>query len=209
MKNTLNSKISNWHERMEYKEFKNKHSGEKVIVCGLGRSLLDLKNPQDYTIIGVNDISRQFTPNYLVVLNDKTTFLAERWKWIESTKCETIFTHLKHLAIPDEKKVVLQLGKYGGHDIDKEQIDYTSNSPYVGCIIAAYMGFTKIGILGVDFTKNHFFKETGEHSLARRVPTINKEYMLLHQRMKEKGIELVNLSEQSVLTIPKISLDNF
>ena len=131
---------------MEYKEFKNKHAGEKIMVVGCGVSTETLTNPQDYTIVGVNDLSRLFVPNYLVVLNDKNSFPAERWKWIGESTCPHIFTHIKGLAVSEEQRVVLQLGRYGGHDLEKEAVDYTSNSTYVACIIAAYMGASKIGL---------------------------------------------------------------
>jgi len=195
---------------MEYKEFKNKHAGEKIMVVGCGVSTETLTNPQDYTIIGVNDLSRLFVPNYLVVLNDKTSFPAERWKWIGETTCPHIFTHIKGLAVTEEQRVVVQLGRYGGHDLEKEAVDYTSNSTYVACIIAAYMGASKIGLLGVDFTPNHFFQKSGEHSLARKVNTINQEYGVLRDTLNKKGIEFVNLSEISrINSIPKQTLTEF
>ncbi len=194
---------------MEYKNFKNKHLGEKVIVCGCGVSAANLKNPESYYTIGVNDLGRLFTSNYLVVLNDIKSFKGDRWKYVAESKASHIFTHIKTLAVKEDQKVILQLGKYGSCDLNKDQVDYTGNSPYVACIIAAYMGFTKIGLLGVDFQRNHFFGETGEHSLNKKINVINKEYEHLRIAMKTKGIELVNLSPTSNITIPKQRLEDF
>jgi hypothetical protein len=194
---------------MEYRNFKNLHDGEKVIVSGLGQSATELKNPQDYFTIGVNDIGRIYQPNYLVVLNDKQTFLDERWEFIRISKCPTIFTHIKHLPIDDAQKCLIKLGRYGACELGKDQVDYTSNSPYVACMIAAYMGFRKIGLLGVDFTNHHFFKKSGEHSLARKVNVINKEYETMHRVLRANGIEFVNLSQESKITIPKVKLEDF
>lgn len=194
---------------MDYRDFRNKHNGEKVIVSGLGKSALELKNPQDYFTIGVNDIGRLYQPTYLVVLNDKQTFLAERWEYVKNSKCPTIFTHIKHLPIQEAQRCVIKLGRYGQCELDKEAVDYTSNSPYVACMIAAFMGFKKIGLLGVDFTAHHFFRRSGEHSLARKLNTINREYENMHRVMRSRGIELVNLSEDSKITIPKMKLCNF
>ncbi len=194
---------------MNYLDFKDKHKGEKVIVCGCGVSATELKNPQDYTIIGVNDLSRLFIPNYLVVLNDKSSFTSDRWQWIEKTESPYIFTHIKKLPITEDKKVLIQLGKYGGHDLEKTQVDYTSNSPYLAVIIAAYMGFNKIGLLGADFVHHHFFEKSGEHTLNKKINLINNEYKMLHQTLKNKGIELVNLSSVSKIEIPRQSLEDF
>lgn len=194
---------------MDYKDFKGIHSGEKIIVCGLGKSTLTLHNPKSYITIGVNDIERLFSPNYLVVLNDKKTFLAERWSVIDRSVCPVVFTHIKHLPIPEERKCLLKLGRYGGVDFNKENIDYTSNSPYVGCLIAAYMGAKKIGLIGVDFTKDHFFRASGEHSLTRKLNTISREYEHLQKAMHAQGVQLVNLSQESRLSLPKVRLEDF
>ena len=195
---------------MDYKEFKDKHKGQKIMVVGCGTSTGTLSNPQDYITVGVNDLSRMFPPNYLVVLNDKSSFPHDRWKWIAETASPTVFTHIKNLAVPEEKRVLLQLGRYGGVDLEKDAVDYSSNSTYVACIIAAYLGASKIGLLGVDFTLNHFFAQSGEHTLSKKVTVINKEYDMLNQSMKAKGIEFVNLSETSRITcLTKQSISEF
>lgn len=195
---------------MDYKELKNKHQGQKIMVVGCGTSTSTLTNPQDYITIGVNDLGRLFTPNYLVVLNDKQSFKYDRWKWITESECPHILTHIKGLAVKEESKVMLQLGKYGGSDLEKDQVDYTSNSTYVACIIAAYMGASKIGILGVDFTPNHFFDLTGEHTLSKKINSINQEYAVLKASMERKNIELVNLSAISrISSLTKQSISEF
>jgi hypothetical protein len=195
---------------MKYKEFKDIHKGCKIIVSGCGMSATDLKNPQDYITIAVNDIGRIYTPNYLVVLNSKSSFPAERWQWIGGSTCPYIFTHIKELDVSENQRVVVQLGRYGGHDLEKEAVDFTSHSTYVALIIAAYMGATKIGILGCDFTNGHFFAKSGEHSLSRKINTINQELGALKDVMSKKGIELVNLSQISRITsIPKQALIDF
>lgn len=193
----------------DYKDFKGIHQGQKIVVCGLGKSTLTLEKPKDYITIGVNDIGRLFCPDYLVVLNDKKSFLAERWGFIERSMSPTIFTHLKHLAVDEERKCVFKLGKNAGTQPFKDTVDFTSNSPYVGCIIAAYMGATKIGLLGVDFTKDHFFRASGEHSLARKLNMIDREYNALQKAMHASGVQLVNLSQESRLTLPKMRLEDF
>ena len=194
---------------MLYKEFKDKHKGQKIIISGCGVSASELTEPSKHITMGVNDIGRLYTSNYLVVLNDKSSFKPERWTWVEKSACPYIFTHIKGLAVKEESKILLQLGRYGGCDLEKDAVDYTSNSPYVACIIAAYMGFTKIGLLGVDFTNNHFFENTGEHTLSKKIGVINKEYSTLKDAMSRKGIELINLSSTSKLQIPRQTIVEF
>lgn len=195
---------------MVYQDFKNKHRDSKIIVCGCGESALLLKDPSQFITIGVNDIERLFCPNYLVILNDKSSFTnTERWHWVENAKCNFIFTHIKALAVPEDKKIIIALGRHGGTELDKPTVDYTSNSPYVGVILAHHLGATKIGLLGVDFTLNHFFAKTGEHVLSRRLNAINQEYQLLHSVLKAKNVELFNLSPVSKVDIPKMNLDDF
>lgn len=197
---------------MQYQEFKNKHQGQKIMVVGCGTSASTLTNPQDYVTIGVNDLSRLFNPNYLVVLNDKTSFEADRWKWIESSTSPHIFTHIKTLAIKEEQKVLLQLGRYAAKTVElyKDSVDYTSNSTFVACVIAAYMGASKIGILGVDFTANHFFAQSGEHTLSKKINVINQEYEMFKNVFCKDGREIVNLSEISKITsLTKQSLADF
>lgn len=195
---------------MEYKEFKNKHNGQKIIVSGCGTSAAELKDPSNHIIIGVNDLSRLYSPNYLVVLNDKSSFEHDRWKWIENTQSPCIFTHIRNLAVKEESRILLQLGRYGGTDLNKDAVDYTSHSTYVAIIIAAYMGASKIGLIGCDFTLNHFFAQSGEHSLAKKVNVINQELKALKVAMDMKGIEIVNLSQTSKISaLPKQTIEEF
>lgn len=195
---------------MEYKDFKNIHHNQKIIISGCGVSASDITEPSKWTIIGVNDLSRLYVPNYLVVLNDKSSFKHDRWKWIAESTCPHIFTHIKGLGVSEDKKVLLQLGRYGGCDLEKEAVDYTSNSTFVACIIAAYMGASKIGLIGCDFTPGHFFEKTGEHTLSKKINVINKEYESLKNAMDKKGIEFVNLSQASkIQSLPKQTITEF
>ena len=204
---------------MNYNVFKNKHINEKIIVCGCGTSLNTFSNPEQFITIGVNDVERytyekdgiikHFIPNYLVILNDEASFKPGRWEWIKNTNSQIIFTHLPKIKLDEEKKVIIKLGKYGGFDLEKESVDYTTNSTYVACIIAAYMGASKIGLIGCDFTENHFFGETGEHMLSKRLNLINQEFSNLNKSLKQKQIEFVNLSESSKVEIKKQDIKLF
>ena len=180
-------------------------------MCGCGTSLSELKNPERFTTIGVNDVGAFFNPTYLVCVNDHHGFNKEpdRWKHIENTQANAVFTHIKDLAICNKDKIVeLSLGKYGSTDWETDKISYTSNSPYIAVCIAAFFSAKKIYIIGVDFTRDHFFGKTGEHSLNNKINSINVEYQNLHRALALKGIEFYNLSQTSRIDIPKIKIED-
>jgi hypothetical protein len=190
--------------------FRNIHAGEKIIVCGLGESLNTLTNPHEFITIGVNDIGRKFDPTYLVVMNGKDSFVPERWRWIETSWGKNIFTQLHDL---DGQKGIIHfnLGKRAGTNLDSDDsLPYTSNSPYVALCLAAYMGARVIGMIGVDFTDNHFWQKDGAHKLTRQLAKIDREYQTLYHAFLEKDHYVYNLSEQSRLTaFPKITMEEF
>ncbi|NOG84208.1 MAG: hypothetical protein D8M57_18430 [Candidatus Scalindua sp. AMX11] len=176
------------------------HQGKSIIVCGCGTSLNELKSPEDFITIGVNDVGRLFDPTYLVVLNPRSQFTDDRYHYVETSKAEAIFTQLE-LGLDHPCVVRFELGQRGGTDFSNPNVlHYTQNSPYVALCLAVHMGAKKIGLIGVDFTDNHFFSKTGRHHLARELPRIDKEYLLLAEALEHRGIELVNLSVESCLT---------
>jgi len=200
---------------MLYQSFKDKHEGSKMIVAGLGESTMLLSDLSSSVLtMGVNDIGRLFTPTYTVVVNDNKSFNEERWKYIETCESNAIFTHIKHVSdqLPvkhQDRVVTVTLGRYGGTDLNKVSVDFTSNSPYVACVIAAYMGVTEIGLIGVDWTPNHFFASTGDHPLTKKIHSIVTEYNNLAVALKAKGVDFHNLSPVSRLGIPKMHLNDF
>lgn len=201
---------------MIYQEFKDKHKGEKMIVTGCGESVTVFADGVDCLTIGVNDIQRLFCPNYIVVLNSKSSFKPDRWGPIEASEADALFTHIKkdkfdeQMPVKHKDRIVtIILGKYGGTNLDQAVVDYTSNSPYVACVIAAWMGITRIGLIGVDWTPNHFFAQSGDHPLMKKIHTIVTEYNNLAIALKGKGIDFYNLSPVSRLSIPKMHLNDF
>ena len=183
----------------KFEHYYNTHEGETIIVCGCGESLNQLKDPEKYITIGVNDVGRLFDPTYLVVLNPKSQFSSDRFQYVENSRAQAIFSQLD-LRLNDKNVVRFKLGKRGGTDIsDRQSLPYTQNSPYVALCLAAYMGANRIGLIGVDFTDNHFFGKTGRHSLINQLATIDKEYAALNEAFLKEGVEVVNLSAQSCL----------
>lgn len=180
--------------------FKDIHKDETIIVCGCGESLNNLTQPESFITIGVNDVGRLFDPTYLVVLNPRNQFKGDRFRYVENSKAKAIITQL-NLGIKHPNIVRFRLGKYGSTDLsDQNVLPYTQNSPYVALCLAAHMGANCIGLIGVDFTNNHFFAKTGTHNLARKLSTIDAEYKSLGKELSRKGIEIINLSNQSRVT---------
>jgi glycosyltransferase involved in cell wall biosynthesis len=103
------------------------------------------------------------------------------------------------------------LGKRGGTEISSDdRLPYTQNSPYLALCLAMFMGARRIGLIGVDFTNDHFFGKTGRHALTRHLAQIDREYKRLQQSASRQGIEIFNLSSESRLTaFPKVSLRQF
>lgn len=205
---SLSNNVSNIPGR--FSEFLNFHANQSVIVCGCGSSLKELTNPEEFITIGVNDIGRLFDPDYLVVLNSKNQFKGDRYRYIENSQASAIFTHLT-LGIKHHNIIRFKLGKRGGTDIsDLCTLPYTRNSPYVAVCLAAYMGAKRIGLIGVDFTEDHFFAKTGKHGLSSQTDKINQEYKKLAHSLSLQGIELINLSSISkISSLNKLSLLEF
>lgn len=180
------------------------------MVCGCGRSLNELSSTKGYITIGVNDVGRQFDPDYLVVLNPRHQFRKERFRYIESSGARAIFTQLQ-LSLGQRQVVQFRLGQFNGTDFSNPNVlHYTRNSPYVALCLAIHMGAKRIGLIGVDFTDDHFFQKSGRHPLASGIENINREYAALADACRRLGIEIYNLSAQSRITaFEKMPLSRF
>lgn len=192
--------------RRSYKDFKNIHKGEKVIVLGCGKSASLVKEMEPCLTIGVNDISRLVETDYLVVVNGRRDFTASRWPFVQNSVCKTIFSQLNIKKIPIRNRqnlVPIKLGKKSGTSLFTDSVDFSTTSPYMAVIIAAYLGFTEIGMLGVDFTNDHFFSKTGKHTLMKRFNDIDQEFTALHLALVKNGVDFFNLSPTSILSMPK------
>jgi len=93
-----------------------------------------------------------------------------------------------------------------------DKVDHFMNSPYVATGIAYKMGFKDIGIIGVDFTANHFYAKDGHHPLTamKKIRHVNDAYGVMKTELKNKGVNLYNLSNRSAITnVPKITIEEF
>jgi hypothetical protein len=190
--------------------FRDFHAGETLVVCGCGASLNELSNPERYLTIGVNDVGRLFDPTYLVVVNSRSQFKPERFRHVESSRAGAVFSHLD-LRIRHPRQVRIRLGRHAGTDFsDPNVLHYTRNSPYVALCLAVHLGARRIGLIGVDFTEDHFFGTTGRHALTAELARIDREYHALARACAERDVEVVNLSGRSRLTaFPKATPAGF
>lgn len=101
--------------------FRNFHADETILVCGCGSSLNELKDPEKFITIGVNDIGRKFDPNYLVVLNPRWQFKEERFRYVEQSRARTIFTQVD-LCIQYPQIINFKLGKRGGAAVSPQNL---------------------------------------------------------------------------------------
>ncbi|MCW7541381.1 glycosyltransferase [Aquabacterium sp. A7-Y] len=186
------------------------HASELILVVGCGTSAALVTAFPSLTTIGVNDVGRLFDPTYLVVVNPRNQFKADRFRYVERSKALALFTQLD-LGPVDPSVVRFRLGRYGGTEFDVDGVlHYTQNSPYVAVCLAAHMGARRIGLIGVDFTDHHFFAATGRHALASRLAQIDQEYGALAEALRRQGVELVNLSPASRLqSLPRLSQEAF
>ena len=183
------------------------HAGRNFLVVGCGVSAVHAKLVENCVVVGVNDVARLIQPDYLVVVNSQASF-GDRWRWIAESTCP-VFTHMRDLPL-GERRVMVQLGKSGGVKIDGFRLPFTNNSPYVAACIAEYLGAKKIGLLGVDFTDNHFFASTGEHRLTKQLRVIDGQYGKLSAAMSARGVELLNLSADSRLKhLKRVGIEEF
>jgi len=191
-----------------FADYRDRHRGETVIVCGCGRSLDLLEQPERFVTIGVNDVGRRFTPDYLVVVNEPRQFDRERYVHVEQSQAKAVFTQLE---LPLKRVVRFRLGQRGGTDgADPDCLHYSSNSPYVAVNLARHLGARRVGLIGVDFTDDHFFARTGAHPLAQQFGKIDEEYKKLGAACERVGIEVYNLSPISRLTaFPRMTLEAF
>src|SRR5690348_12979379 len=128
-----------------FAEYRNLHAGASVVVCGCGTSLAALTNPKRFVTIGVNDVGRLFDPDYLVVVNHRTQFSGDRFRYVAESRARALFTQLD-LRISHPNVVHFRLGKRGGTDFaDPSVLHYTRNSPYVAVCLAVHMGAKRIG----------------------------------------------------------------
>lgn len=188
---------------MRFDDFRDKHRGEKILVCGLGESLNLLDHPERFIIIGVNDIGRKFHPTYLLNINIKSSYKGDRFQYVENSKAHCIFSHLPALEHGTQTAPIILCRiahQPGGVEIVDGKLPHFRNSPYVAVALAGFMGAQQIGLLGVDYTEHHFWTKDGPYRGAADLERINAQYGKLACYLSKQKQELINLSPISRLT---------
>jgi hypothetical protein len=190
--------------------FKDIHRHDKIVVCGCGSSLNTFVSPSRFITIGVNDVGRLFQPRYLMLCNYPHQFDADRWPYVENSRAEYLFTHLPDLVHPHPNIVRFRHGVCGGTDFsDPERLHYTNTSTYMALCLAIHMGSRLIGVIGIDYTDNHFFGPTGRYT-GNTAATVDPQFRKLANAALELGAQIFNLSAGSALTaFPKMPLEDF
>lgn len=197
------------------------NSDKACVILGCGSSAKEFQlHPKIHTI-GVNDIGLITNVDTLLLVDNKRKFKndwnergEERVANIEKTIAEHYIIMDDSWEFPVEKKYFFKLGdmyRLNKNMDNNEKLNYANDSPYMAINLAYKMGFRKIGILGVDYTPNHFYAKDGDHQLVR-VNLINKvlsQYDVL-KRTLEKTVTFYNLSKNSkLIAFPKITYDEF
>lgn len=194
-----------------YPDYIGKFKGETFIIAGCGASLNFYTDFSKYYVIGVNDIERILTPDFLVVVNEVRTFTRGRWDYVRDSLSPVIFSHLNNPGpiTRNSHLVKINIGERNQPNLDRiDRVDYTMNSPYMAAIIAYQLGAKKIGMVGVDFTQDHFFTNSGTHKLSKHVKSIDQEYLILRNELEKRGVKVANLSPISLLeSWPKMNLE--
>jgi len=136
-----------------------------------------------------------------------------RWDYVRDSLSPVIFSHLANPGpITREAHLAkINIGERNNPNLDRmDRVDYTMNSPYMAAVIAYQLGAKKIGMVGVDFTQDHFFSNTGTHKLSKHTKNIDQEYLVLRNELERRGVKVANLSPISLLeSWPKMDLEGF
>jgi GT2 family glycosyltransferase len=194
-----------------FASFRDCHAGGTIVVCGCGSSLNELEQPERFVTIGVNDVGRKFDPDYLVVVDPKDRFKDDRFHYVETSRAKHVFTQLGDLGVRPDQRVVFRLGRKGGTDFaDPDILHYSVVTPYVALCLAAHMGARRIGMIGVDFTDDHFFGKTGRHAWSAHLTSIEEDFARLYSSLRARAVAVFNLSRASRVSVfPKMDLAVF
>jgi hypothetical protein len=195
------------------RSFKNVHRDEAMIVCGCGQSAAVFDRPVGVRTIGVNDFGRKFDPDYLLVIDAPDKFPPDRYRYIVNSGARYIFSDQSYR--PQRSKLVrFQIRRSTEPNLDDPDalyyIDQPVTSPFMAVCLAAHMGASWIGMIGVDFSDHRFFDQSGPHILVQYLDGIDRRFQLLNDSLRRRGVALYNLSLESRLrSVPKLPLEEF
>lgn len=156
----------------------------KIDVLGLGETLEHYKNDGSISI-GVNDIQRYVSTDYVVCVDVPSVFSAERLEGIKNSKCKGFYTQLKEWQKLVDNVNLIEFNRGRGliDGIDSEKFCYSNNSPYVACILAYKLGAKEIVLWGVDFNDHPHLNGASRDKAFR-------DYKELQKALKERGVTI-------------------
>lgn len=185
------------------------------MACGPSIKTLNQQDLESFdATFGVNDIARHgFKPDYLVCIDVISRFNADRKPYITTAYCNKVMFMFN--AVTKKKRGWLQkhidfnrmcelpLTKID-NNFNGPALVHSNNSALVAVAIASCMGFTKIGMIGVDL-RGH-----AELSNERQLKTANNDFSLMLKGFSNHDIELYNLSSKTNITVvPKMTINEF
>lgn len=203
----------------ELKDFCNTQSGS-CIVCGTAPSLLnfiEVKDSCKFPTIGVNNIGGTFYPDYVVVVDPIGSFQNYKLDMMRNYTMPFFTPHTEGWESIFKSDLVKF--NFAGYDLGNFEKVFCTNdvnvghtSVYCALIIASYLGFRRIGLIGCDImTCGHSYEQNNKkHPLSRIFNTIDKEFNNLNKAFHSKGVNVYNLSKESAITaFPKMNLKKF
>jgi hypothetical protein len=198
-------------------EIKDIYIGRDAIVFGCGTSvrLFDKykkSRPKNLLILGVNDIGEYITPDYHCIFDGPEAFTPERLNTVVETNAPLITDRYIDWDKLGKDVIAVNLNGRGvWHEFDNDNtIPYGIVSPYTAIVCAYYLGCRRIGMLGVDFTPNHYNRKDGDHNQTYRLEKINEEFSCLESDLFVRRCTLVNLSPDSEIhSVTKMDIEDF
>lgn len=202
----------------ELSHLRNRHRGERILVCGLGPSLKELPALPNCLTIGVNDIFRWHAMDYLLVLDPPSSFDRdgpERKEAIIASRPrkalvlgEGFHEHWRPLLqIP---WVLAPLAPIQAQNMvppfldARHQLHKVANSPGTAASLAAFLGARSVGLIGVDLIDHPRI----QGPMIRDIDV--NGYARLAEFLKMHECALVNLSPVSAIkSLPYLPLDEW
>ena len=192
---------------IELKNFRNLFKKQPCIVCGTGLSLKEFI-PYHKTIhtIGVNDVVKDFTPNWLLTQDNlpPNPEHQEKIDRIMNNKSDYTFSYQPY-EYPNSQVINYKISWIGSGSLYKifneNKLGACMTSVETAISLAIFCGFEYIGVIGWDLI---------EHGATQHIDKIDNDMLKLYEYAVEHYQLIFNLSKESkVKVIPKINLFDF
>lgn len=185
----------------------------KVMIVALGISakyLLGTEIPKSVKIFGVNDADRVIKPDFLLChdtgkglglqIHKPVSEPEFRLEAIRNTKAEIVFCPKDNFGW-GAKCRFYQIGNHElGNMETVDKVDYSVISAFIAAVVAYKMGFTEIGIIGMDFQPTYFDGYDKPYEVSTMLNIIEMDFKNLERYLINKGVKLYNLSDVSKVT---------